>query len=182
MLQMAGSFNLIAGRLEPASSVWRDRAFEGANPPGFTLWHCARTIDWAVQCAIRGIDEVARSDRWRSLMLTRFHFGAGISAETAREIAAAIAPGTLAEYLKAVRAAVTDWLEPLDDASLDVVPAFRSHNERSAGYSEPAVWREIEDLEGIPSWQILARPCISHVRTHIGEVDTLMQALGVTPP
>jgi hypothetical protein len=177
-LQLAGSFDLIAERLDRASTGWTRRAFETGNPPGFTLWHCARIMDWGVQCAIRGMVEVARRDPWRSLMAPRHLFGAGVSADTAQEIAQAFAPGTVAEYLDDVRVEVMTWLDTQNDATLDAVPAFRSHNEKVDGYTEPPVWSEIESLDGVPAWQILVRPCIAHIRVHIGEVDITLQALG----
>jgi hypothetical protein len=36
---------------------------------------------------------------------------------------------------------------------------------------------EIGDLSGIPLWQLLARPAISHVRVQMGEVDALVGAV-----
>src|SRR5436190_284722 len=44
---------------------------------------------------------------------------------------------------------------------------------------------EVEDLNGLPTWQILVRPCGAHIRRHMGEYDVLMQALrarGVVTP
>jgi hypothetical protein len=179
VLQLSGSFSLIAERLnsEEVSQRWAEVAFEGANPSGFTLWHCARTIDWGVECAIRGVDEVARRPAWVSRIPARFRFGAGISPSAAREVAALFSPSVVADYLEAVKTESLGWLEAQSDATLDVVPDFRAHNECVDGYTDPKVWSEIQGLEGIPAWEILARPCISHIRIHIGEVDTMLQVL-----
>jgi hypothetical protein len=179
VLQLSGSFSLIAERLgsKEVSRRWTEVAFEGANPAGFTLWHCARTIDWGVECAIRGVDEVARRPTWDSRISARFRFGAGVSPSAAREVAASFSPSAVADYLEAVRTESLGWLDAQSDATLDAVPDFREHNERVDGYTDPKVWAEIQGLEGIPAWEILARPCISHIRIHIGEVDTVLQVL-----
>ena len=39
------------------------------------------------------------------------------------------------------------------------------------------VWGEIESLNGIPAWQLLARPSMSHIRVHYGEVGVQLQVL-----
>ncbi len=36
------------------------KAATRANPVGFLLWHMARSQDWAVQTAMRGVPEVVR--------------------------------------------------------------------------------------------------------------------------
>jgi len=178
-VQLSGSFNLIASQLasKEASRHWDQSAFERANPPGFTLWHCARTIDWGVQCAIRGTDEVARRAEWATRMPGRFRFGAGVPAQAALEVAAIFSPDTINEYLDSVKVETLGWLGEQTDDTLDAVPNFRQNNERVEGYTDPEVWAEIASLEGVPAWQILARPCISHIRVHIGEVGTVLQSL-----
>jgi hypothetical protein len=39
------------------------------------------------------------------------------------------------------------------------------------------VWAEIQDLDGIPLWQFLARPSVSHIRVHYGEVQAQLEAV-----
>ena len=182
-LQLTGSFNLIGERAtsEETARHWGDLAFEGANPPGFVLWHAARTIDWGVQCAIRGVEEVGRGLGWAERFPAEFLFGAGIAPESARRVAATVPPGAVAEYVDAVRVASLAWLSEQSDETLDTVPDFRANNERVPGYTDEAVWAEIAGLEGLPAWQVLARPCISHIRVHIGEVDAVLQTLARLP-
>ena len=46
----------------------------------------------------------------------------------------------------------------------------------------PAVWAEVDNFVGLPAWHILARPCISHIRVHAGEVETLLHAIRLAAP
>lgn len=95
-------------------------------------------------------------------------------AQQAESIAAAVGAGVLAAYNDAVRAEALPWLAELNDSELDRVPDFRAQQERG-GYARPEVWQEIADLEGLPVGIFLLRPCVSHVRVHLGEIDLLLQ-------
>lgn len=57
---VAGSFDRVAEAAARADGpVWSRAVLPGTNPVGFTLWHCARTLDWGMQRTARGVDEVA---------------------------------------------------------------------------------------------------------------------------
>jgi len=107
----------------------------------------------------------------------RFRFGAGVSSKVALEVAGSFAPDTIKESLESVKVETLGWLSEQTDDTLDRVPNFWQNIERVEGYTAPEVWAEIASLEGIPAWQILARPCISHIRAHIGEVETVLQSV-----
>src|SRR3989442_11155293 len=47
---------------------------------------------------------------------------------------------------------------------------------------EPEVGAELEHLDGIPKWQFLARPCVSHTRVHYGEVTTQLEVIRAAAP
>jgi len=157
--------------------AWSKTVAPGTNPVGFTLWHCARTIDWAVQCSIRGIDEVAVRPEWRDRWPAGAWFGAGVSADLARDLPKQVGPGVVAAYNEAVRAETLGWLSGQDEAALDAPPEFREHQTR-AGYGAPEIWKEVADLEGIPTGMLLLRPAMNHVRVHTGEVSLLLQLAG----
>jgi hypothetical protein len=181
-LQVKGSFDRILDLSARAQGDgWTEIAFEGANPVGFTLWHCARTIDWAVQCAVRGVDEVVRRPEWADRVGGDSLFGAGTTYAGALSISREVTPEDVRAYSEAVRGEVMNWLGAQDAASLDQVPEFRAH-QVEAGYDRPAIWEAIADLEGIPAWQLLARPAVAHVRTHGGEMDVLLQAISRRTP
>jgi hypothetical protein len=179
-MQLGGSFNLLDQRLADVSDKeWVRRAIHGTSLPGFVLWHAARTIDWAIQCGIRGVAEVASAPEWQSIGADRWAYGAGISDVEADEVASATSRDLVRRYLAAVKSASLDWFKTQADAELDRVPDLEEHSRINPRYVSEAVWSEVSDLAGRPTWQILARPAISHVRVHVGEVDTLLKGLRV---
>jgi hypothetical protein len=179
-LQVQGSFGLIRERLEKVSGDdWTTRAIPGTSLVGFTLWHAARTIDWAVHCAIQGVTEVADRPEWDVLCARQYAYGAGISDEEADLVALSVTAEQVRAYLDALQPAVLGWLRERDDSELDHVPEVEAHQRGNPRYLEPAVWAEVNDLAGRPAWQILARPCVSHIRVHAGQVDILLQASSV---
>jgi hypothetical protein len=175
---VTASFDRIAEYTSRADGpAWSQRVLPGTNPVGFTLWHAARTVDWGVQCAIRGVDEVASRSEWRGRWPAEAWFGAGVSPSLAESLPQRVDAAVVAAYNEAVRAEVLGWLAGLDDGVLDERPPFREHNER-AGYTAPEIWHEIADLEGLPTAMLLLRPCMNHVRVHAGEMELLLQQAG----
>ncbi|TMD84707.1 MAG: DinB family protein [Chloroflexi bacterium] len=176
-MQLAGSFNMLRERLDMLSEQeWTARAIPGTNLPGFTLWHALRTIDWGVHCAIQGVPEVADRPEWRNLHASEFVYGAGITSQEADKVAHLVSRDQVRDYLGAVQPAALDWLKQQSDGDLDRVPDFEAHQRVKPRYLTPPVWAEVSDFVGKPTWQILARPCISHIRVHAGEVDIQRQA------
>ena len=179
-LQLAGSFNWLRERLDMLSDVdWSARAISGTSMPGFTLWHGVRILDWGVHCAIQGVPEIADRPEWRHMRAAEFAYGAGITQEEADQVAQSVSRSQVRGYLEAVQLPALDWLKQLRDGDLDRVPEFEAHQAANPRYRTPPVWAEVSDFVGKPTWQILARPCISHIRVHAGEIDILRQASGV---
>ncbi|HSP09875.1 MAG TPA: DinB family protein [Candidatus Dormibacteraeota bacterium] len=176
--QLDGSFNLIQARLEGlGDEEWNQRALLGTSKLGFILWHCARIVDWTVHSALTGRPEVADSTRWRDRFPRSALYGAGIPDSVADELADSTSRGDVVDYLGEVRAAATEWLGRQNDADLDARVPLKANQAARPDYLEPAVWAEVEDLDGLPAWQILARPAISHIRFHAGEFDVLLKVL-----
>lgn len=178
-MQLAGSFNILRERLDRISiSAWTARSIPGTSMLGFTLWHAARTIDWGVHCAIRGVPEVADQPAWQGIRASDLAYGAGITAAEAEQVAQSVSRDQVRGYLDALQPAVLGWLKERSDIDLDTVPDLQGHQRAHPRYLDPPVWAEVSDLAGRPAWQILARPCVSHIRVHAGEMDILLQALG----
>jgi hypothetical protein len=181
-MQLLGSFNLIR---EAVQSVpvedWNRSASPGSSRIGFVLWHCARIIDWAVHTALRGVPELADDPSWRARLAPEALFGAGIPASVADAVPDQVSQSTLLEYLDALQPAVLGWLEAQSPDALDFPVDLRRHQAERPEYMREAVWSEIASLDGIPAWQLLARPSISHVRVHMGEVGLLRQLLVTAP-
>ena len=106
-LQLNGSFNLLAERLEKTTDVeWTRRAIPGTNLVGFILWHGVRTIDWAVHTAVRGVPEVAAAARWAGRLQQQHAYGSGITLEEADAAARGVGREVVREYLSDVRGSV----------------------------------------------------------------------------
>lgn len=178
-----GSFNLVENRIgELSDAEWDGRALDGTSKLGFILWHCARIIDWTAHSAIQGLPEVAERKPWRDLFPAGSCYGAGIPAALADAVSASVPRPHALAYLSEVRAAVVPWFDGQTPETLDAVPALKAHQRRTPGYLDPQVWAEVEDLDGLKAWQLLARPCASHIRVHVGEHDVLLGVLRSKSP
>ena len=177
-MQLTGSFNLLDERIgQMTAEEWTARAIPSGSRLGFTLWHGARIIDWAVHCAIQGVPEVADRPEWKRLLASEAAYGAGITSDLADRVANTVGKEDVRGYLGAVRVAALGWLKGTTEADLDRVPDLHGHQQANPRYLEPQIWAEVSSLAGLPTWHVLARPPISHVRIHIGEVDLALQAV-----
>lgn len=182
--QLNGSFNVVKGTIDGMTDQeWTSRPYPKANMVGFTVWHCLRTIDWAVNCVGASGDEMAEQPQWRDLKPDATFFGAGLSREKADWVARTIGRSRAGEYLDALRTQSLGWLRALPPDDLNRVVDLKALRGGKPEHTEPAVWEEIADLDGIPLWQFLARPGVSHIRVHHGEVTAQLEALraAVTP-
>ncbi len=171
-------FHAIADDLTDAE--WTARAVPGSNVPGYTLWHLARTLDWAVQTAARGVPEVIAADRWAGRrLLPDAGIGVEISLAEADQIAGAVAREDVIAYADAVLQTVQDWLGTLTDDDLDVTPDIEAHHGRApyAAYRRPEVRKEVAGMAGSPIWALVYSPGIEHIRDHLGELDLIKQVI-----
>jgi hypothetical protein len=181
--QLNGSFKLLIELIDGMTDEeWEFRPFAGANLVGFTVWHCARTIDWAVNCVLRGSSELADLAEWRDVRVADAAFGAGASRDGADSVAHDVRRARVHEYMNALSAETLSWLAELPPAELSGTIDLRSSHAEKAEYMAAAVWAELEDLDGIPKWQFLARPCVSHIRVHYGEVSGQLEAARAGAP
>lgn len=182
-MQLTGSFNMMRERLATVSdSEWIEREIPGTSRTGFTFWHTARTIDWGIHCAIQGVPEVADRPEWRRMGAAQLAFGAGLTSDEADGVAESVSRTDVAGYLDAVKEAALGWLRDRTDADLGRVPDFEANQRVKPRYLTPPVWNQVSDLAGKPVWHILARPCISHIRVHAGEIDVLLASLRARAP
>jgi DinB superfamily len=177
-MQLTGSFNILQERLSTVSDrEWTTRDIPGTSLVGFTFWHATRTIDWTIHCAIQGVPEVADRPEWSRLGAAELAFGAGITQTEADGVAKSVSRTDVGGYLDAVRESALGWLRERSDADLDRVPDMQAHQRVKPRYLTPPVWDQVGDLASRPTWQILARPSISHIRVHAGEIDILLASL-----
>lgn len=177
--QLRGSFALVRDGLADVTDLeWDTRVSPGTSKIGFVLWHCARTLDWAVNRAIAGESEVADRPKWRGrLAANEAAFGAGIPDSLADSLPQRISRQTVLAYLTDVRRRSLARLDRMSSADLERITDLGDERYSKPEYRARGVWDEIEHLSGIPTWEFIARPAISHIRYHIGEVDTLLTTL-----
>jgi hypothetical protein len=93
-----------------------------ANPVGFLMWHMARSQDWAIHTAIRGVPEIAWSHRWSGSAVSTPGIGTGFSPAAARDLAFRLKLAELMDYADVVSGAAIDWVQGLDPKDLDAIP------------------------------------------------------------
>jgi hypothetical protein len=166
----------LSAQVDVAAS--RTRAFPGTNLIGYTLWHLARTVDWAVNTMIRGTPEVAFDFDFKGPADPRAsQIGFGIQLHEADAIAGSTTPAEVARYCDLVLADVTEWLR--GDPDLSFIPKTSDHQPDHPGYRTDFYLEEARSYEegGWTAMKILAFPAIAHVRGHFGEIDVLRQIL-----
>lgn len=177
--QLNGVHQLFRASIEDLTETdWTTCVLSGTNLPGFTLWHMARTKDWAVQTAIRGIPEVIAGDRWAGWSeLSIVGMGAGITSMQANEVGRFISQADVLAYADNVHSAIQSWLSNLSDDDLDSIPDMETHMAAYPAYQHPGFRVEIANLLGQPVWRLLSGPCNGHIREHLGELEVLKQVM-----
>jgi len=176
--QLTGSFNLIKNAVSGMTDdEWVARPHPTANLLGFTLWHCLRTIDWTVNGIAARRSELADQPEWSDVKPSGSMFGAGLTREEADGVARGIGRSRLLEYEGELRSQVFSWFRPLREEDFDRPVDLKGEGLATRDHLQPAAWREIEDLDGLPLWQFLARPAVSHTRVHYGEVMAQLEAV-----
>jgi len=140
------------------------------------VWHMARSIDWAVQCGVRGVPEVAAGDEFRAVGV-ELGIGTGIPPEEAMAIARRMPRGLVANYAAAVIKESLGWLATASDEELESPTRMGQNQAAFPVYRADGHLAEVRDLLEIPNWMVLARPATSHIRVHNGELQLLAQAL-----
>lgn len=182
-LQLAGSFNLLVEIVDSISDdEWTARPHQAANLLGFAPWHGARIIDWAVNHVLRDREELADGPEWRDVKVPDGVFGAGIPRDVADRAATDVPRSRLRAYLVALRSDTLPWFDSLPADDLLTAVDLERGRARKPDYHAEEVWSEISDLNALPAWQFLARPCISHIRVHYGAVMEQAQFLRVVTP
>jgi len=178
LFQLNGSYRLIAELAGEASDEeWRARAHPGANLIGFTVWHSARVMDWAINRALRGEPEFAERPQWSDVGVPGALFGAGIPREVADAVPFRVSRERLTAYINALREDANQWLNSARAEDLEGATDLKARRFSKPEYMEPDCWSEIESLHGIPKWQFLVRPSVSHIRIHYGEVSGQLESM-----
>ncbi|MBN9389083.1 MAG: DinB family protein [Chloroflexi bacterium] len=157
---------------------WMARPIPGQNLIGFLAWHLPRTQDMFVQTWIRGETEVAHTDRWQGWKpLKEFGIGAGVTLEEADAIAHTVSKAEVLEYADEVYQTISDWL---GECGKDALEQCFDYHQRLAVFPEyqtPGFTREVKHLFNRPVWDILMRPCTTHIYRHQGEIEVVKEML-----
>jgi hypothetical protein len=162
-----------AARLD--GDAWSSRPVAGANPPGFVAWHMARAMDWAINCGIRGVPEVAARPEFTAMGLD-LGIGAGVTADGAVDIAQQMSRDAVVGYLDAVCDEALGWLAAVPLEELARTNELKAHEAPFEVYLQEGHIADVHTLYGLPNWHLIMRPAGSHIRVHAGELEVLRQA------
>jgi hypothetical protein len=126
---------------------------------------------------MRGAPELADGAEWKDIKIAEAMFGAGASRAAADAVAANVPRARVSAYLGALRQDVVAWLAEVPNDDLTKPVDLKARHVAKPEYLTPPVWEELQDLDGIPGWQFLARPCVSHIRVHYGETTAHLGVL-----
>jgi hypothetical protein len=159
-----------------SEAEWVTRPTPGLNMLGYIAWHVPRTQDSFVQTWIRGVPEVAHSDRWSSWRsLKRLGIGVGITLDEADEIARCTGRADVLDYASTVHEEISAWLGISSESEFERVADTRGHLSAFPEYLTPGFAEETKNLHDLPAWGILMRPCIGHIHRHLGELEVAKQ-------
>ena len=156
-----------------------ERADGGGSSITFLLWHIARHHDLAVNAVVRGIDPLLAA--WQERVGCHgMAPGMALAEAEDRAITEQLDPEGVVGYHEAVGAATAAWLAELDLATLDDVPDAAGVL-AGAGVSEAEfpwlhrMW-EAKPVSWYISWE-----AIGHGITHVGEMVSIRNRLGLSP-
>jgi len=163
------------------------RPIPTVNPIGFIAWHMARSQDWAVNTAVRGVPEVVHREPWRATAIAIPGMGTGFSAAEAADVAGKIEVKALLAYADAVHADARAWLADQGESILDAIPDVTAHDAPFAEYQTPGFRAEMDSgpehddavgrKGGLPVWIYLTSVAVTHLHRHLGEIDLVKDVL-----
>jgi hypothetical protein len=162
-----------------APDRWAERADGGGNSIGWGLLHAWYHQDVALSVA-RGVDPLM-SDRRDALGLTELAPFAGMGEAEIDGTVAAVDPIALVLYVRDVHARTAAWLAGVDLGLLDTVPAASGGLSELAGISrDDADWLHDMWTDKPVGW-FVQWECIGHGHTHVGEMVSVRNRMGLSP-
>lgn len=176
MSNVHGMLHYVADDL--TEEEWQTRIAPGQNMPGFIVWHSPRVQDNTIQTWIRGLPELAHSERWAHWeQFKHLGSGTGITLAEADQIADWAQKADALTYVDEVHQETLSWLQDLNDEDLDQIPPARENLAPYPEYQTPGFHEETDGLLDQPIWSLLMRPCIGHVYRHIGELMAVKEVI-----
>jgi hypothetical protein len=182
---IAGEHDAVLTRFEQAvASVvpleqWRDPGGAGGSSIAWLAFHTAYHEDLAVNAVLGGAAPVLED--WRAgLGIDGVPLDVGLGETEQRELTDELQVDRLASYLHAVHARTAEWLNGVDLATLDTVPASAAGLDR-AGVEEQAVPWLYRMWDGKPASWFVQWEAIGHRVNHVGEMVSVRNRLGLSP-
>ena len=158
---------------------WPERADGGGNSIGWGVLHAWYHQDVALSVA-RGADPLMTARR-DSLGLAGFAPFVGMGEAEVDGTIAAVDPDRLLAYVRHVHARTAEWLADVDLGLLDTFPSASSGLSELAGIErDDADWLHDMWTDKPVGW-FVQWECIGHGHTHVGEMVSVRNRLGLSP-
>ena len=158
---------------------WPERVDGGGNSIGWGVLHAWYHQDVAVSVA-RGVDPLmaARRDALGLAGLAPF---VGMGEAEVDGTVAAVDPAALVPYVRDVHTRTAEWLAGVDLGLLDTVPAASSGLSEVVGIGRgDAEWLHDMWTDKPVGW-FVQWECIGHGHTHVGEMVSVRNRMGLSP-
>lgn len=158
---------------------WPERVDGGGNSIGWGVLHAWYHQDVAVSVA-RGTDPLMTARR-EALGLARFAPVIGIGEAEVEGTADAVDPIALVSYARDVHARTAEWFAGLELGELDTVADASSGLSELAGIGrDDADWLHDMWTDKPVGW-FVQWECIGHGHTHVGEMVSVRNRMGLSP-
>ncbi|MGH9132705.1 MAG: DinB family protein [Ilumatobacteraceae bacterium] len=158
---------------------WAERADDGGNSIGWAVLHAWYHQDVGLAVA-RGTDPLM-SDRRVSLGLAGLAPFVGMGEAEVDGTVAALDPTALVAYVHEVHARTAEWFADAELGVLDTVPDASARLADLAGIArDDAGWLHDMWTDKPVGW-FVQWECIGHGHTHVGEMVSVRNRLGLSP-
>jgi hypothetical protein len=158
---------------------WPELVDGGGNSIGWGLLHAWYHQDIALS-VVRGVDPLM-SERRQALGLARFAPFVGMGEAEVEGTTAAVDPDALLSYVRDVHARTAEWFDAADLAVLDAVPDASNGLSELAGIGRgDADWLHDMWTDKPVGW-FVQWECIGHGHTHVGEMVSVRNRMGLSP-
>ncbi len=159
---------------------WTEHADSGGSTIAWLIFHTAYHQDLALNTAIRKHPPIVLE--WRArLGLDGFAPWEGLTESENATLVDCIDVIALDGYARAVHAATAAWIDTMSVLALDSVPESSERLARLAGVGRDDVPWLHAMWDGKPVSWLVQWECIGHGHTHLGEMVSVRNRLGLSP-
>lgn len=158
---------------------WHDHVDGGGSSVAWLLLHLAVHQDLAVQAVVRGHEPLFATRR-DTLGLAGAPPWAGLPEAEDPAVSAGLDPEAVERYLLDVHAATATWLDAVPLAALDEVPDASTRLEQVGVPADRLDWLH-GMWTGKPAGWLVQWEAIGHRFTHVGEMVSIRNRMGLSP-